>query len=370
MLLGLAALRWGAWMWMAAALLVARQNLDRPAIALTLVVLALVVTVAHTALVRARPAELLRPGPIVAEVVVGVALVLGDGWARQAGRVFTTSQSLGSVWPLVGVLSAGVGFGPLAGGLAGASMGVARVGAVVLNQAGSLDQGRVLSLANSLVFYALAGSVAGWVAALLRRAEVEVSTAHAREEVARTLHDGVLQTLALVERRTADPALARLAREQEHELREYLFGAQRVGADGSAAADGNGDVGIALRAAAARFERAYAGRAQVVVADDLPVLGRSEVEALVGAAGEAMTNAGKHGEASRVTVYVEPTEEDGVFCSVKDDGTGFDPQTVAEGEGLRRSIRGRMSEVGGRAEVSSAFGRGTEVRLSLPPAAP
>ena len=55
-----------------------------------------------------------------------------------------------------------------------------------------------------------------------------------------------------------------------------------------------------------------------------------------------------------------------MFCSVKDDGSGFDPATTAEGVGLSRSIRGRMAEVGGRVEVRSAPGQGTEVLLWLP----
>jgi signal transduction histidine kinase len=51
---------------------------------------------------------------------------------------------------------------------------------------------------------------------------------------------------------------------------------------------------------------------------------------------------------------------------VKDDGRGFDPDTVTEGVGLGRSIRDRVERVGGRASWRSTPGRGTEVRLEVP----
>ena len=114
-----------------------------------------------------------------------------------------------------------------------------------------------VSVVSSVVLYALAGLVAGFVTARLREAERRISLAQAREEVARTLHDGVLQTLAVVQRRTGDPDLARLAHEQERELREFLFGTP-------AAVGGGGDLGTRLRAAAARFEDRYGGTARVV----------------------------------------------------------------------------------------------------------
>jgi signal transduction histidine kinase len=261
---------------------------------------------------------------------------------------------------MAGVLSAGVAFGGWAGAAAGLGGGLARIGGAAANGASLTAGGRVLSLASTIFLYALAGGVAGYVALLLRRAEREISAARAREEVARTLHDGVLQTLAVVERRADDPALARLAREQERELREYLFG---VAAAGRANRE---RLGVALRAAAGRFEDTFSGRAQVVLDDDLPSLDDDEVRALAGAVGEALTNAGKHGRATRVTVYAEPADGGGVFCSVKDDGTGFDPARAKEGVGLARSIRGRIAELSGRVEIDSAPGRGTEVRLWLP----
>jgi signal transduction histidine kinase len=104
----------------------------------------------------------------------------------------------------------------------------------------------------------------------------------------------------------------------------------------------------------------------VLVADDLPGLTAPECEGLAGAVGEALVNAGKHGGATTVTVYAEPDDVGGVFCSVKDDGGGFDPAVTPEGVGISRSIRGRMEELGGRAEIAAAPGFGTEVRLWLP----
>jgi len=311
---------------------------------------------------------------VVAELGLGAALLVFDGWVFGRGHAFSTSQSLGSVWPLVGVLAAGVAFGPTAGAGGGIVLGACRVAATVWNGESVDSAGRALSLVNTGVLYALSGALAGYLFRLLVRAEREVSAARAREEVARTLHDGVLQTLALVERRTGDEALARLARDQERELREFLFGAAAAAGRGAGPAalrgggtiSGGGDLGAALRAAAARFEGIYGGRVDVVVAEDVPALPAEHVSAVAGAVREALTNAGKHGNATRVTVYAEPADDGGLFCAVKDDGGGYDTVVVPDGVGLSRSVRGRMADLGGRAEVVSAPGFGTEVRLWLP----
>lgn len=371
----LAAFRWVAWAWMAVVLLLSRQDLEHPVVAVGLVAAALVVTAAWASAWRWRPGFLCSPVAVATEVAVGAALLVFDGWVFGDGHAFSTSQSLGSIWPLVGVLAAGVAFGPWAGAASGVVLGGCRVLATVWNGESIDSAGRALSLVNTAVLYALSGVLAGYLFRLLVRAEREVSAARAREEVARTLHDGVLQTLALVERRAGDEALARLAREQELELREFLFGAgpgvsagrrpaEAPGPDGGTA--GGGDLGAALRTAAARFENAFGGRVDVVVAEDIPALPAERVAAVAGAVREALTNAGKHGAAARVTVYAEPTDDGGLFCSVKDDGPGYDAASVPDGVGLSRSVRGRMTDIGGRAEVASAPGFGTEVRLWLP----
>ena len=168
---------------------------------------------------------------------------------------------------------------------------------------------------STAVLYALAGGAQGLAASRLRSAELEVADARAREAIARTLHDGVLQTLAIVQRRSTDRDLARLAHEQERELREYLFGTPVSVGSG-------GDLGHALRAAAARFEDRYGAAARVVSPTTCPPVDADVCDALASAVSEALTNAGKHGGAQTVTVYAEP--DDGrVFCSVKDDGVGL-----------------------------------------------
>ena len=351
---GLAAFRWLAWSWMAIVLLVSRRDLEapggRPWLAVLLVGAALVVTVAATALARTEPERLLKVPALAAELVVGFALGAGDGWAFPGEH----AQSLGSVWPLAGVLTAGVALAGRGGAVAGAVVGLGRLCGDLLQARSTEPLGDLsVSASSTFVLYALAGLAAGYATVKLREAERGISSAIAREEVARTLHDGVLQTLAVVQRRATDPDLARLAREQERELRDYLFGA----------APAAGELGLQLRRAAARFEDHFGGTARVVLADDLPKLAPAAVDALAGAVSEALTNAGKHGEATTVTVFAEP-DDDGVFCSVKDDGHGFDD--APEGIGLARSVRGRLAEVGGRVEVDGNPGRGTEVRLWVP----
>lgn len=352
LLTGIAAFRWLAWAWMAIVLVVSRKDLDvpgsRPWLAVVLAAAALLVTAAATLLSRLDPERLVTLPALAVELFVGFSLGAADGWVYGGAH----PQSLGSAWPLAGILTAGVALAGRGGAIAGVLVGLGRlVGEVV--QTGSTDPVRNVTVAASstVVLYALAGGVAGYATVKLREAERRISVAQAREEVARTLHDGVLQTLAVVQRRVADPDLARLAREQERDLREFLFGSEPPG----------GELGPRLRAAAARFEDHFGGQASVVVADDLPRLRGPVVDAIAGAVAEALTNAGKHGEARHVTVYTEPGEDGCVFCSVKDDGAGFDQ--AVEGVGLSRSIRARIAEVGGRVEVDGNPGRGTEIRL-------
>jgi signal transduction histidine kinase len=327
---GLAALRLAAWAWLAVVTASEHERLSRPGLAIALVG----VTLAWSLLAALER----RPLPVV-DLVVGVALLAADRHVYDGAH----PQGFGGAWPLAGAIAAGLAWGPIGGAAGGLALGAAR-------WAGTADAAGI-SVASSAVLYVMAGGVAGFVVARLRRAESEVAEARARERVARTLHDGVLQTLAVVQRRSSDADLARLAREQERELRSFLFGVTTPNTT---------DLAAALRTVAGRIEDRHGLRADVVVVEAVADLPPAIVEALAGAVGEALTNAAKHGGADRATIYVD-VEDDEVFVSVKENGAGFDPATTGEGVGISASIRGRIADVDGRVELG-----GTEVRLWVP----
>jgi signal transduction histidine kinase len=328
-------------------------------LAIALLTAALAVTVV-AGLVRSAPTVAASPAVLVTEVAIGAALIAATGWVYGLEHVNGRGPSLGTGWPTAGIIAAGVARGPWWGCGAGAAIGLSRGLAALTAGVDDFDRALVVSVVSFTVISTLNGLVAGIVMNFVRRREREVALARAREEVARTLHDGVLQTLAVVQGRSADPALARLARDQEHELRDYLYGQP---ADRDSADD---DLATALRSAARRFERTFDGIVDVIVADDLGPLPPATVDAVGGAVAEALTNAGKHGAAERVTVFAEPGDDGMLFCSVHDHGTGFDTDAVEEGRGLADSVRGRIGEIGGRVEVRSRIGQGTEVLMWVP----
>jgi signal transduction histidine kinase len=101
-----------------------------------------------------------------------------------------------------------------------------------------------------------------------------------------------------------------------------------------------------------------------VVVGDAPV--DEELAALGAATREALLNSAKHSGATAADLYTEVTPER-VSVFVRDRGKGFDPETVPDDRrGLRDSVRGRLTRLGGTAEVRSAPGEGTEVELVLP----
>ena len=173
-----------------------------------------------------------------------------------------------------------------------------------------------------------------------------------RAEIAAHLHDSVLQTLALIQNRAGPQSeVARIARAQERELRDWLF----AGTDPFAH-----DLATELRSFGAELELEYAVRIEVITAGEVTGIANT---ALSGAAREAMLNAARHA-GGEVTVFVEATPAS-VDVFVRDHGPGFDAAAVPDGRlGVRESIVGRMSRAGGTATVTSDES-GTEIQLHL-----
>jgi signal transduction histidine kinase len=293
----------------------------------------------------------LRPGVVLAEVLAVATTVVLDGAAWAEGALFGTRQSLSGSWPLVATLVAAVALGPRAG-FVGAALGATRALAAVANGV-DWDGGRVGSIVASTVFGAIAGVVGGWVADRLRTAEHEVAVTRAREEVTRSLHDSVLQTLAVVAR-TGEPEVADLARRTDRELRTALFGP--LSHDAS------------FRAAVERAARTAANRYELDVS--ISVIGEEPPArvglAVAGAIGEAVNNVGKHAGATMARVFAEVDDDGAVHATVRDDGGGFDVALAVQGQGISQSIVGRIADVGGQASVDSTLGGGCVVTIEVP----
>jgi len=188
--------------------------------------------------------------------------------------------------------------------------------------------------------------------------------AEERADIAARVHDSVLQTLALIQRRADQPQqVIALARAQERELRSWLFDGRPPGSIDDQAmtlADG-------IRLIQQEVEAQHGVAVEAVTVGDCAL--DEDLAALLAAAREATVNAVKWSGATVVSLFaeVEPNE---VSVFVRDRGKGFDPAAVpADRKGLAESVRARMARRGGIANVRSAPGEGTEVSLSMPRAA-
>jgi len=272
------------------------------------------------------------------------------------------------VWPLA-LVAAGL---VVAAGSAslGLSDGTARVVAAVLVFCavlvfiGENTRGTATTLlAPGAVAVALILVLGPWAFRLARERDAERAErirTQEREELAARVHDSVLQTLALIQREPNDPRrVATLARRQERELRAWLYPSTESAQDGTLAG--------AVVAAAAEIEELHGVRVEVVRTGDAPLDDRTR--ALVLAAREAMANASKHSGVAEVSVFLDADTKH-VALFVRDRGSGFDPEKVADDRrGIAESIRGRMERVGGVVRIVSSPGEGTEVELELPPEA-
>jgi signal transduction histidine kinase len=348
---GVAVFRVAAWGW-AAIVAVASVGLMRhPMWGFALIALAGAVTFAQLSPGRWRR---LAAG---VEPLVAMLLLAGDGWVYRAGR----PQSLAGVWPLASLLALGARRGAVPAVGLGAVMGTARaIGAGVLSNGlpRSWPGSTVLSVLSSTVLFCLGGWAAAYVTARVRAAEDAAAFARARERVARDLHDGMLQTLAAVQRRSSDSALVRLARAQEADVRAYLY------ADADAderASSTEGTVRAAVQDVTSRFGM----RIEIALVPPLPESLDADVADVVrGVVVESLANTAKHSGTDRATIYGEVVDR-ALVLSVHDQGRGFDPETTHQ-RGLARSVRERVEAIGGTLEIVSQPGEGTDVRVTLP----
>lgn len=275
-------------------------------------------------------------------------------WAISFGTAFLTDRNIPN--PLASLLDPSMegpgrmrmllGVGLLIGGLA-----------VLAANVGDIFNAGPVILAVALTGVGILVAFGPWVTRLtkdLGSERRERIRQEERAEMAAHLHDSVLQTLALIQRSEEPGRMSMLARHQEGELRDWLYGSTPL--------EGVDLMSTALRQAAARIEEGH----QIPI-DFISVGDHTLDEAtapMVGAASEAMVNAAKHSGADRISLYFE-AQEARLEVFVTDQGKGFDASTSPEGQGIRNSIRKRMENAGGTARIDSVPGEGTEVVLTL-----
>lgn len=313
-------------------------------------------------------------GPEIVQALAIGAIVLGvfslgsrQGWFSFGDLALPLALlvvGVGVVWRLVDDAAvnswirqtSGVGFWlRLAAGLVLAALGFS----LVVTSDRSLSTLANVLAAVVLAFVGIGLLVGPWALSTWRDLQEERrqrARSEAQADMAAHLHDSVLQTLALLQKNAKDPALvATMARKQERELREWLFGSKAETADSSVGA---------LRAAAAEVEEAYQVPVEVVTVGDAPV--DEATTAFVAAAREAIVNAAKHSASERIDVYGEVTDSR-FEIFVRDRGRGFQVQQVPDDRrGIRDSLIARTKRFGGSVVIESAPGEGTQVQLSLP----
>ena len=294
---------------------------------------------------------------IVPDVAVALVTVVVPDWAGSANFY--------GGYPMSAVLMAAY-----AAGLAGGAWSVTALTLATYwrVRTGGIDGSATVESSAILVYPFIAAPVI-WGTGVLRRSDrlrreaesaleaerAERVRAEERSEMAAHLHDSVLQTLALIQRNSEHPdEVVALARSQERDLRDWLFGAETktvVTFD------------TAVAAMCAEVEEAFRFRVDHVVVGNAELDG--DLGALVAAGREALINAAKHSGAESASVYGEIAGGKAVLF-VRDRGVGFVMEAVPpDREGIATSIRARMERHGGTVEIRSGSGAGTEVALSM-----
>jgi len=204
---------------------------------------------------------------------------------------------------------------------------------------------------------------------------------HAREQLAKTLHDGLQQLLVgaamnldrhltLEAHRGAGPDEL-LVRAKGH-LDQASAAARSLSLELFPPALHLLGLPAALTWLAGRTRNQY-GLVVQVSADPLANSDRKDVRTLLfESVRELLFNAVKHAQVDRVSIDLSLDRENALCITVADQGVGFDPEALAErgkagkaGFGLF-SIKERLTLLGGRFDIESAPGQGTRFRLVAP----
>lgn len=339
------------------------DDFERPAAALV-TVLALAAWTAYVVYAYADPA---RRTPVLLglDLAVTVAALVSSPLLKGADFQATVS----GFWVMGALLAWAVRYG-LTGGLA----------AGVLLAATDLLLRQDITQANvgNAFLLLIGGPTVGFVADSLRRladerdrAERSAAAAAERARLARAVHDGVLQVLALVQRRGAElggeaSELGRLAGEQEAALRRLIRVQDAAGSDGRTGT-GRLDLAAELAKLEARPGVTVSGPGEPV---ELPAV---LVRELIAAVGACLDNVAAHvGPDASAWVLLEALP-DRVEVSVRDAGSGIPEgrleEAAAEGRlGVVESIRGRLADLGGSAMLTTgSFGTEWELVVPRPP---
>lgn len=318
-----------------------------------------------SALMLAR-ASLPRCQVVLADQVIVIALMASTRLVADY-EWYSTRQTLPTtLWATNAVISAAILLGPKGGIASGVAMSV--VSALVRDRFDSdlwSDATAPVLLSAGLAL-GLASNTARRAHEELRRAALSAAITEERERLARQVHDGVLQVLALVRRRGLEiggPAaeLAELAGEQEVALR-VLISEQAAPRD-----DHTGSI-VDVRA----LLRTQAGTSISVSTPADPVLVESDVaEELAAVVATALSNVELHAGAD-AKAYVLLEDVDGeLIVSIRDDGRGIPAGRLAAAEaegrmGVSKSILGRVESLGGTAILDTDEGEGTEWEIRIP----
>ncbi|MFI6461950.1 MacS family sensor histidine kinase [Streptomyces sp. NPDC050528] len=362
----------------------AYDEFDRPVIAIAFYVVLFVWTLAT--LPRVQSAVACTKRFLAVDLAIALTGIVLTPLAADDHHIQSGGPTLPSIWTAGSVLAYAI-----KGGWRWAAFASTPVAVANLIERGSPARDTV----HNVVLVWVASIAIGYVVevaraserTLARALEIEATTRE-RERLARDIHDGVLQVLAMVQRRGAvlggeAGELGRMAGEQEIALRTLVSGAlvpvSRVSLDAAEGAvvraveeveEPDDDGPVDLRALLAPYAAAKVSFAEPGAPVPLPAPAAKELAAAVGA---ALDNVRRHaGEDARAWILVEDEPRE-VVVTVRDDGPGIPEGRLAQAEGEGRlgvalSIRGRLRDLGGSAELVSIPGQGTEVELKVPKA--